>query len=386
MISDSPAVRRLLHLLLLGLAVAALAYGSLMLPRETGRVTPIWLANAVTLACLLRTPPRSWWSWLLAGFAGNLAAALAAGDNPAIGAALSVCNAAEVLAAATLLRRGAPEGWDPSSAVHLGRLRNTAVVVSLGSAQAAMWVLHLAQSREVLTNLLVWTVADALGLFLLTPCLLILRDWRRHLADRPFSRAGGLALAALAVTDVVVFGQKGAPVLFLVLPALVAVALTLEVLGAAVAILVTGTIAMSLTLGGQGPIALISGGWTEKLLLQQLFLVVTLGLTLQMSVLQKRRREAVEDLVQARGEAEAQTRRIAEGEARFRLMSERTNDVVVRAALDGELLFLSHSVEVLTGYRVEELLGQRTAPLVLEADRPAFQAVYAGLISGARAP
>src|ERR1700722_19469467 len=65
-----------------GLAVFALAWGSLTLVMHTGRVAPIWPANALVLVCLLRSRVRRWPVFILAGFLGNVAADLLASTHP----------------------------------------------------------------------------------------------------------------------------------------------------------------------------------------------------------------------------------------------------------------------------------------------------------------
>ena len=70
--------------MILGLALFALvsvtAYACTVFPRESGRIAPIWLANAWVVAALLRSPTRHW--PLLIGFAafGDLTANLLSSD------------------------------------------------------------------------------------------------------------------------------------------------------------------------------------------------------------------------------------------------------------------------------------------------------------------
>src|SRR5215203_1492885 len=118
--SSKIARGRLARAAALAAAVAALAYLSLALPRDTARAAPIWLANAAVLAVLLRSPPRTWWTWIAAGLAGNVAANLATGDEGLRSLALALCNTGEVVACGLFLHRRAPEGIDPGRQAHLG--------------------------------------------------------------------------------------------------------------------------------------------------------------------------------------------------------------------------------------------------------------------------
>src|SRR5882757_1244999 len=80
----------------LALAVYALTLVSLKLP-EDGRLPPIWLPNALVLACLLGNPLREGWRLVLAALVGNIAAALQLGDGPLFAAMLGVLNTIEVV-------------------------------------------------------------------------------------------------------------------------------------------------------------------------------------------------------------------------------------------------------------------------------------------------
>src|SRR5512143_3856576 len=98
-------LRTALEAALAGLAVMALAWISITVTVGAGRAAAIWPANAVILACLIRRRPGRWPVFVLAGFAGNLAANFLVGDAPAVAVGLSVCNAAEILICALGLRR-----------------------------------------------------------------------------------------------------------------------------------------------------------------------------------------------------------------------------------------------------------------------------------------
>ncbi|MDP3853103.1 PAS domain S-box protein [Phenylobacterium sp.] len=68
-------------------------------------------------------------------------------------------------------------------------------------------------------------------------------------------------------------------------------------------------------------------------------------------------------------------------EALYWLLAEHTTDIIVRAGMDGALLYVSPSCRVM-GYRPEELIGQPFAPLVHPDDQARFAANTAALFSG----
>ncbi|WP_332768735.1 PAS domain S-box protein [Phenylobacterium sp.] len=73
--------------------------------------------------------------------------------------------------------------------------------------------------------------------------------------------------------------------------------------------------------------------------------------------------------------------RPSSAEALYWLLAEHTTDIVVRAGLDGLLLYVSPSCRAL-GYRPEELIGQPFFPLVHPDDEARFAANHAALLSG----
>jgi len=304
--------RTLVQAAVLAVAVGVVAYGSLWVPQDFGRVAPIWIANALPLVAVLRSRPGRWWIWVAAGFVGNAAADLAIDHTVPTAAALAGANLVEVLICGLGLRRALPGGFDPGRMAHLA----LGVVFSLAGAAASAvlasaW-LGLLDGPHALQQVAIWTLADTLGLIIPTPCLLILADWRRYRAERPPTPAGLLLLAGVLVVEVGVFAQDRYPLLFLVAAAAVVAAIHLEMIGAAIVVLATAALAVGFTFVGRGPIALESSGWTEQLILLQGFVAVCCGLTLQVAAMQEQRREAARRLREALQEAEAAARVKAE--------------------------------------------------------------------------
>ncbi len=372
-------------LLLLAVVVAGLGYVGLVSPRDAQRVAPIWLANAPVLACLLRAPPRQWWIWLAAGFAGNLTADLLASHTPLASAALSLCNAFETVLCAALMLKLTRGRADPTQPRQLAASLAAAALAALAAAFVASAVLGLMGHPDYLQNLVMWAVADALGLVLLTPCVQVLLDSRRLLAERPVSPAGVISLAGLAVTVAVVFAQNQWPLTFLVPPAILMACLTLEVFGAAAATLLASAVAVAFTFRDQGPLALTTGGWTTRLLVLQLFLLVNTGMAFHVAAVLRNRRRMREELEFARAEAEAQAAEALAAKSQYHQLAERVTDVIMRAKVTGELVYLSASVETVTGFRPDELVGCNSFDQVHPEDQGAFAQAHLDMVSGRRA-
>ncbi|MCR5875060.1 PAS domain S-box protein [Phenylobacterium sp. J426] len=372
-------------LLLLAASVAVLAYFGLTAPRDAHRVSPIWLANAPVLACLLRAPPRQWWIWLLAAFAGNMTADLLASHKPLISLGLSLCNGFEAAFCAALMLRMMGGRVDPSQPRHLVVSLAAASLAALTAAFLASAFLGLTDNSDFLLNLAMWAVADGLGLVILTPCIQVLIDRRRYLAERPVKPAGMLALLGVAATSVVVFSQDW-PLIFLAPPAILLACLALELFGAAVATLVVSAVAVSFTFRDLGPLAQPQAGWTARLLVLQLFLLVNSGMAFQLAAVLRNRRRMREELEFARAEAEAQAAEALEAKAQYRQLAERVSDIMTRADVSGGITYLSPSVEAMTGYRPEEIVGANVFEQVHPEDRGEFAQAHLDMLSRRRAP
>jgi signal transduction histidine kinase/CheY-like chemotaxis protein len=288
--------------------VFAAAFVALYAPRDLGQVTPIWVANAVTLAVVLRSSGRGWPLWVMAGFAGNLAADLLVGDAWPPALALSGANALEVLICSAALRRLCPRGFDPGGIADLAIGAVVALAGAGASALTSTALLGLLSGREMTSQLAVWTLADYLGLVIVTPCVLILADWRRYVAERPVTLGGAATVVGVAALQAAVMAQGRYPLLFLVPITALTACMMLEMLGAALLVLSVATLAFTAAVFGHWPMILSGLGWTERLILTQLFVAVCSGLNLQVAAIQRQRRLAAEALRAALAEAEAAAR------------------------------------------------------------------------------
>ncbi|MFN4177601.1 ATP-binding protein [Phenylobacterium sp.] len=390
MAAQNPASARadatvFLRILLLAATVAALAYFGLAVPRDEGRVAMIWLANAPVLACLLRTPMNRWWICLSAGFAGNVAADLLTSDTLVTSVALSLCNALETALAAAIIGQLVRGRMDPTRSWHLVANTFAASLAALVAGLAAATVMGLRFDGDFLHTMMLWAVADALGLAVLTPCILILLEWPRWMRERRSSAAGVLALAGLVAADLAAFAQDAYPLSFLVPPAMLLVCLTLEVRGAAIGVILTSAIAILFTFSGHGSLVGANDSWTARLIVLQLFLVVNSGLAFRMAGLHRRRRLLQAELEHAREEAEAQAAQALTAKGEYRLLAERVTDVISRARVSGELTYVSPSIGALTGFRPEELLGRDLLPHVHPEDRTMFVEAHTAMAAGRRA-
>ena len=75
-------------------------------------------------------------------------------------------------------------------------------------------------------------------------------------------------------------------------------------------------------------------------------------------------------------------REIGESEARYRLLTENSHDLIIKIGLGGSLLYVSPSITALLGYTPEEVLGLPAENLVFSADLNTCRAVFAAAAAG----
>ena len=292
----------------LGFAIFVLAYGSILLTREFGRIAAIWPANAFIVAALLRAPRARCASIFFAGVVAILAADLVGGDTPALALALTACNALEIFLLDQVMRRFAGPRFDLSQPTDLVTFLIAGGLLSpAASATAAAIVCNIAQSTPIAPSLARWYAADALGLVAITPALLTLTPKAFAGLIEGLRAPRNLAVCAvLAAALALTFGQDRYPLLFLMPAALILVAFALEQAGTAMALLLTAVVAIGVTLNGHGPTELMHASTLGgRLGLTQVFLAsLSLAILPVGAVLAKRRRLESE-LRQARDAAEA---------------------------------------------------------------------------------
>ena len=275
----------------LGLAVMALAYVCIELPRDLKQSAPIWLANGVVLTVLLWTDRARWPLLIACAMTGNIVASLHAGGQLPVVLGLSFANVVEYLLSAVALRHVLGRDIDVSRSRDLGWI---ALICGLCaptvSGLIATAVLHVSRNADIGRTFVGWGLSNALGLILVTPCLIAFRQARSLLAERPVTRRGWLALAVLVVTIIVVFTRPRYPLLFIIPPVLVFIALELEFLGAAVGILILSSMAIGFTALNFGPVAAMAQDMAERALFLQVFLVVSIFSILPLATINAHRR------------------------------------------------------------------------------------------------
>lgn len=370
-----------------GVSVFVLACASLLTQRQVAELAALWPANAVVLAALLRSRRPVWPILLLAGLIGNLAAKFFISRDLSPGVVLPLVNSLEVLVCAVLTTRLVGEAIDLSRPRHLGVFVIVAgLVAPAASALFAASILAVWEGAPWPATFVGWWATDALGLMIVTPALLaVTGTGMRQLLAQLRTGRGALSLAALMVTWALVFGQSRYGLMFLVPAALIFVAFELHLTGAALALLANAILATGLTLAGVSPAGAQALSAEGRIVLLQVFLAGMTVLVLPVATALANRARLEEALRGEQAETEAAFRGLAESEGRYRMLAERTVDLIVRYSLDGIIEYISPSIRQY-GFEPEELVGLTTTDLIHPDDRAEVAGRFDLLAAGGPLP
>ncbi|MGW3659183.1 MASE1 domain-containing protein [Streptomyces sp. NPDC005151] len=255
----NPELRRKGAATLLVLAVAAAYYGAAQLglleQLVRGQVTPLWPPTGIALAGLLVFGLRVWPGIAIGAFLANVSI----GPTALTVLVIMVGNTLAPVCSYLMLRRA---GFHND----LDRLRDALALVFIGALGGMLISATMGSSVLVLSGAVpagdfwptwsVWWTGDAMGVLVVAPFLLVLREarWPRGVALRRWAEAAALLLGTLAVT-LLATGSSSASLLFLVFPFLIWAAFRFERAGAASCALGVSMLAILAASRGAGPFA-----------------------------------------------------------------------------------------------------------------------------------
>ncbi len=265
----------LIQVLLVAAAYLAAANLGLTTAFTAEQVTLVWPPTGLALGILVLAGPDLWPGVLLGAFLSNLMAHQPA----AVALAVAGGNTLEAMTAAWLLMRfvGSPmsQSWQRSMlAVVFAALTSTAISATIGATSLCVGRLQPWSSFWSMWR--TWWLGNAAGDLIVAPALLAFSARPRDLSWLKRLEVFAL-LAGLSLTSVVVFARRfdnavHYPLEYLVFPFLIWAAIRFGIAGAAMANLLTATIAIWGTGRGFGPYAIGQGD--ERLMLLQIFLSV----------------------------------------------------------------------------------------------------------------
>lgn len=263
------------RLALMALAIFVSVLGGLRLSDHLGRLTALWLANALLVYFLLKHERRVWPAIIGVAVSANFVANLAAGDTLLASAYLPFCNLAGVLTIVI------PITW-LALQNEFTRPKPLALfyALALGPAPAIAGLLgaiffHFALGRDYLGSAIDWYATDALCYSIVVPVLMtvtldaIKKIFSRDQIDRTLrllAVVGGVTLLNWLLRDW--------PLAYLFFPAVVLVTFQRGFAGGSIALLIVGTYLMVPVLLGDGSVALRQHPLREQIIVTQTFVAV----------------------------------------------------------------------------------------------------------------
>jgi diguanylate cyclase (GGDEF)-like protein/PAS domain S-box-containing protein len=357
-----------------GLAYFCATAVAVSLTRFDGGFAFVWFGTALLVARLVTLPSRQWPAHLAICAVANLVATGWFGLGWLASPVLTVANIGEALVGAVLLRRlGGSEKPFESLDWFFAFLVACGLVSPLVGGLAAGITCHVLFGLEWMSSSQNWVIGHALGNLTLTPFAIFalggeMRAWRdRDAQDRAPELLACIALV-LAIASLV-FAQERLPLLFLPIFAMIFTTFRFGRLGATLSIVIVALVASLLTIDGHGPIQLIGATTPGKIRFLQFYLATTALSILPLAI-------------ELSSRARLYTR-LAESEARYRVLSDHSTDIIMNVDREGVIGFISPSIEQLGGYKPAELLGTYARDLIVADFHPQLSAFHAQLLSRA---
>ena len=344
-----------LSALALALLYFTLTALTLRYTRFHGGVALIWIATAPLLAFLVISPKRNWPLPALGCAVAGALATILFGLGAKAALPFALINLGEAIGGALILRRLLPRSYRFESLREIGIFLGIAgLVMPAVAGYFAGLTTHALTGLPVLRNWFDYFTGHGLGAITFTPLVLLasggeVRSWTANASLRERAEAG-LLILLMGLVTLTAFSQDHLPLLFVpMLPMMVAV-FRIGRLGAALAITLLTVIALTCAIDGRGPITLIEGSSGLRAQFLQFYLACAV-------------------LIAWPAAAELKHRKIIHGQlqaasAVARLIMDRTGDIIVYFAIDGTMQYVSPAIEVLGGYRPDQLTGQTPHALI----------------------
>ncbi len=320
------------RILLLGLAYFVSAVGSVLLTRESGNVSTLWIADAIAITAILLSRRQDLVPLSGVFFVASVSANLIFGDSLTTSIAFTLANAVGIAVAVALGRR-----WSNLRTVFLRPDRLLMLCVAIGIIAPVCAATVGATAATLLEDAMFWRVwrtwylADAVGSLVVLPFIAIATMVRRYgttgLLIRRSWREFAVLLGAVVGVSSLVFFQTRVPLGFMVMPVVLLATVRTGPLGAAGATLVVGIIGSIGTSMDMGPVGMVDIAHGRRIQFFQFFLTVIFISALPVGAFLAQR-----DRLSARLKAR---------EADYRSVIDSIDDVIYRTDPDGRWMFLN---------------------------------------------
>lgn len=257
-----------------GIAYYLAAMFALFLTQGSVGIATLWPGSGILLAALMMAPLRQAPWHILAATIASVVANVGAGNAGWVAIAFTAANMIESALGAWLLSRGGSARicfTDP------GDLRRFSVIAASTAALGAT-IATLAGPAPSGYFWFSWFATDLLGILVVAPLLLIVRQTLRYRRSRQHGTAPGMqehcaVFALVAVVAGATFAQTSYPLLFVPMLAVLFAAFRIGPLGAAGGVLIVAVISSVALSLGSGPPALVHAGALVRSIFLQLYLV-----------------------------------------------------------------------------------------------------------------
>jgi signal transduction histidine kinase len=264
-----------------GLAVVIFVatWACVALIERSGRISTIWISNAILLAALLRHSRRAWPELMAVAFIAYAAAGLVAGDSVPVALGLNSGNCLEVLLLAIPLRwLGYDRIFSRSDVLLIFYIMVVAACAT--SALYAGVVMHTITGDPIRTTALEWFGADALGMTLLMPFFMCVRfDAFREMFGREKLLASLGLLAGVASVSCLCYAFPKLSLTFLYFPALILLTFRRGFAGGALGLFIATGASFFMVLESHTSAAIVAHPMSERIAIVQLYYSV-IGFTI----------------------------------------------------------------------------------------------------------
>ena len=339
----------------LGFAYFIAAAGTISATRYDGGGAFVWVATAILTARLTTTRRAEWPAAVGVCALASMVCTVTVGLGPHVAVPLAIANTGEAVIGALVLRHtvGRRAILD-SHRWLMGFVLATGMIGPAFGALIAAGTTTVLLGKPFLSNALHWYAGHALGTLAFMPiAMMILRGDAlrliRSARRRTLLEMTALLLLVAGITTAT-FAQTHLPLLFLPLLPVILATFRGGPLSTAASIVIVSVIGAIFTLKGSGPIAMVDGPIGERMQFLQFYIAATMLTVLPANAELERRAELF--------------RSLRESEARYRLVTESSTDIVLTVDLRGLLRFVSGSVKQFGGRQPETLIGQPATALV----------------------
>ncbi|WP_343046074.1 PAS domain S-box protein [Parasphingorhabdus flavimaris] len=355
---------------LIALVYGVVAWASVMITVESGRIAAFWIANALLIGFLIQKSWKECAIFVAASGLANVVANLAVGDAPGLAIVLASANLAEILLVLWSMYHFCGPRPNMGDLGHIAILVVSGLMAPMIAGIVAALAISGSDQALATTNWIKWMSAHALPIPIFASAVSIALTnigngktaEARRVIDWAIMGTATMFVAAL------VFTQPKFPLLFLACPVVVFAAFRTGLLGTAISVTVFAIFAVLATHYGTGPIALVEGNLHEQAFTLQLFLGACFAVGLPVAAVLANRSAVRSELYENRDFMSS----ILDG----------VGEVIFKTDAEGRWVFLNSSWLDLTGYSVEESLGWRSTRLLHPDDIRDATESYPKIVTG----